>query len=1178
MRRLCLEAMAVDDKLVPVRPLAAFVGRERELTELRAAFATAAAGRGCLFLIAGEPGIGKTRLAEEAAGAVGIPAVWGRCSEGGGAPAYWPWIQVFRRLGSDIDPTALRDALGDSAATMACLAPDLVARAGCDPVPARPLESEDERFRLFDVATGVLCRLAEREPMVVVLDDLHAADEPSLLFLEFLARELRGSRLSVVGTYRELEARRDENRSRLLHAAARNGHRLPLVGLTLDEVGRLVRGTLGSGTDRSRADDLAGRLFRSTEGNPFFVDEMLRLIAAAPDSEAGDLRLPQGVRDAVRERFRPLSPGCRNVLTVAAVLGREFDLAILDAVVGAPGERAASLGAMGEAQAAGVVERMPDNVGRWTFAHALIQQTLYDQIAPADRARLHWKVAEVLAGQAAVVGDEPVAELAHHALHGLAVGDADKAVEYATRAGHHAASLLAHEVAASYFRQALDALALTNDGDLARRAEILLACAEAEAQAWNTDSAQVTFDRAAAVARELRQRDQSGAAELLARAALGHGRSGIGVPRGGRTDPTQVARLEEAIEALGSDQSALRARVLARLAVELYYSEASQRRSEVASEAARLARECGDVSTLAYVICAQHFAVWDSPDVERRLALANEAVRIAQRAGEQDTELVARLWRVLDVVEIGDFERWRRELDELETMARALRQPRSICFALTARAMRALWLSRFDEVEALGSEAVAIGQRAQDTAALVNYGLQRFEVLRARGAQEELLPEVGLWAQQMPDNPVVDCAHALLYADLGRLDEARRYFELIAADDFAPLRRVNGLCNVICWVAEACARIGDRDSALSLVAELRPRAGANLAFAPRILFGPGSHWLGLMVALRGDLDEAVELFSNSADRSRAAGGLASAAWSDLELSRVLVDRGALGDGERARDLLSRVGSVASEHGLVFLGSCAHEVSAECENRHATAAVGAGSAAVGATSMGGRVIRFPARTGARAVANPSIERVASYTLRREGDFWSASDGETTLRLKDSKGLRYIAQLLREPGREFHSLDLIATERAPIADAGASLVVARGTQRTDGMRATANPEVGDQMLDKQARAAYQRRLEDLREELEEATRFNDSGRAARAREEIDFIASELSRALGMGGRDRATGSAAERARVNVTRTVKAVIQRIARSDSNLGRYLETTIHTGTFCIYRPDPRIKVTWQLS
>lgn len=1176
--------MAVDNRDSPARLLPAFVGRERELAELRAGLEAVAGGRGCLFLIAGEPGIGKTRLAEEVA-AGHAAAVWGRCWEGGGAPAFWPWIQVFRRLADLFDPSTLRAAIGDAAGPVASLAPEFVARAGGDitPSPHHALDSEQDRFLLFDAACGVLRRLAEQRPLLLLFDDLHAADESSLLLIEFLSRELRNSHLAVVGTYREIEVQHDEKRAGLLHSAVRNGYRLPLAGLGRDEVERMVRRALGDSAGETRILRLAARIHRSTEGNPFFVDEVLRLVLAAPLGDDAELPLPHGVRDAVRERLRPLSSPCRTALTGAAVVGREFDLILLEAVAGTTVNRADLIDNLGEAERAGVVVRLPDAVGRYSFAHALIRETLYEEIAPSERARLHWEVAEALARQAAATGNEPLAELAHHALRGVACGDPARAVDFATRAGHRAAAQLAYEEAAECFRQALDALTLAKDTDLALRAEILLACGEAEAQAWNTDSAQVTFDRAAAAARELQRHDPETAASLLARAALGYGRTGLGVPRGSQTDPALVARLDEAMDALGSTEPALRARVLARLAVELYYSDATERRAALAREAAELARGCDDISALAYVVCAQHFALWDSPDVTMRLALADEAVRTAQRANEPDTEVVARLWKVLDVVESGDFERWERELDGLEKAARALRQPRSICFALTARAMRALWYSRFDEVEALGAQAVAIGGRAQDTAALVNYGLQRFAVQRARGAHDLLLPEVDSWSRQLPGNPVVDCARALLHADMGNIEEAKRHFALVAGDDYAALRRVNGLCNVLCWVAETCVRIGDRDSARLLEADLRPRAQNFLAFAPRIPFGPGAHWLGIVVALRGDYDEACTLLADAARRSRLGGGAEAAAWSEYELARILIERDGPGDRDRARGLLRDSAAVAGNLGLIMLGrrvaaaTAALEPVGEAEALRATSAAGNGTSH--GKSASGRVLKFPAVAGdrLRVVGDSAASGQARYTLRREGEFWSASDGETVVRLKDSKGLTYLAQLLRAPDREFHVLDLIAAERDR-AEPDPSTAAGNALLSSHGMHPTVDAESGDKLIDAQARSAYQRRLRELREELDEATRFNDTGRAERARGEIEFLARELARAVGIGGRDRTTRSGAERARVNVTRAVKAAIRRISRTNPNLGRYLETTIHTGMFCSYRPDPRMKVAWRLS
>jgi len=1170
--------------------------------ELRQGLDEVLAGHGRVFLIVGEPGIGKTRLAEETArlaSEAGALVCWGRCWEGGGAPAFWPWVQVLRHLARELDGATLAAAMGDGAARIAALAPEIAATEGATgaTTTARSpvIASEHERFPLFDAFTAFLRRLSAERPLVLVLDDLHAADDPSLLLLEFLAREIRDARLLVLGTYRDVEVQRQPEHARLLNAVARCGQRLPLGGLTEIDVERLVRAALGAPASEERVHRLVERVHRTSEGNPFFVDEILRLLLAEPPNAAGEPRIPAGIRETVRERLRPLAAECQKALGAAAVIGREFDLALLQALVertwNGEGAAATLLTTLGAAEVAGVVTRAAGAVARWSFCHGLLRDTLYEDLPPARRAQLHWELAETLATESAGARDAvPLAEIAHHYLRGAAVGDARKAVEYAARAGERAMALLAYEEAAASFQKALEAIALVRreEGDAldVRRVMLQLALGEAQGRAWNTTSAQQTFTRAAEQARALYEHAPEAAAALVARAALGFGGTGLGVPRGNTSDPALVALLDEALRLLGDSQPALRARVLARFAVELYFSGETERRMALSEEAVRLARQEGDVATLAYVVCAQHFALWDSPDVERRLALACEAIELAQRARDPDVEAAARLWRVLDRIEKGDGARWEAELDELDEFARKLRQPRMLVFAATLRATRALWRGRLAEVEAFGQRCLEIGQRAQDSGATLNVAIQRFALQRVRGEQAEQMPLVEMWMQQMPSNATLRCMRALLCADLDRREEAREELDRIAASDFADLRRVNGLPGQLAWLSEVCAYLGDRRRAELLQAYLRPYATAFLLGGPRIVFGPASHWLGVLAGVLGNLDEALEYLTAAAERSRALAGAPAAAWSEYEMARLLRRRGAAGDRDRAAVLCERAASTAAELGLAFLARRIEqeERTPAPQDERAALRVAAGGGAAeaapggGRGASGGRVLRFPGKASGRGTSQAPRSGAATYTLRCEGEFWTVSDGESVLRLKDTKGLRYLGQLLRHPDREFHVLDLIAPERDAGDRPAAGMSGLSERQLGDlGMHSAADAESGEKMLDAQARAAYQRRLEDLREDLEEATRFNDTERASRARIEMEFLAAELARAVGLGGRDRAMSSGAERARLNVTRAIKAVVRRIARSNPNLGRYLETTVRTGTFCSYRPDARIGVKWVL-
>jgi DNA-binding SARP family transcriptional activator len=350
------------------------VGRDEQLTALAAVLAGAAAGRARLVLVAGEPGIGKTRLAEEAArhaAARGAGVVWGRCFEGDGAPAFWPWVQVVRALLAEVPADRLAGVLGRSGGELSQLLPELRERVpGLEPPPV--VDMAAARFRLYQAVTEVLGRLAETRPLLVVVDDLHWADAGSLRLLVFLAGELRQARLLVLATYRDAEVVAGQPLAEALGALAREAvvERIALRGLDRAAVARLIAATTGS----PPVERLVRAVHDRTEGNPFFVTELLRLLQSEDGLEADDApaaagrEVPVGVRDVLRLRLARLPEQTNAVLLVAAVAGREFDLGLVEAVTGLDQEPA--LDAVEAAVVAGLVVEDQEVVGRYRFVHA----------------------------------------------------------------------------------------------------------------------------------------------------------------------------------------------------------------------------------------------------------------------------------------------------------------------------------------------------------------------------------------------------------------------------------------------------------------------------------------------------------------------------------------------------------------------------------------------------------------------------------------------------------------------------------------------------------------------------------------------------------------------------------------------------------------------------------------
>jgi len=1146
----------------------AFVGRGRERAELEAALRDALSGHGRLGVIVGDAGIGKTRLAAQlhaTAQAAGAAVRWARCWEGGGAPAFWPWTVALRGVARLLDNAALRAALGAGAAQIAALVPELRQRLPELPPPpaAAALDSEHARFPLFDAVSSFLRRVADVQPLVLVLDDVHATDQASLLLLAFLARELQDARLLVVATHREIDPAVDPEQARLLLAIGRAGVRLPLAGWDQTETADFVAAVCGA----SASEAFVGQLQRLTEGNPFFVDEIVRLLLAEGGGRlaaAPDLRLPNSIRATVLERVRPLAVAVRALLATAAVIGRNFDLAVLRAVAPA-GE--AVLDVLAAAETAGVLMRRPGLVPRYAFAHALIREALYDALPVGERLAAHLRIGAALERLFAADLGPHLDQIAHHYAQAAADGGAAKAIEFDIRAARRAASLLAYEEAVRHLQRALQSQALLAQSDAAAALELRLDLGEMQAASWSLEPAKATFRAAAGEARRL------GRGAALARAALGVAGLGFGLPRG-TVDAEIVALLEEALAGLARTDP-LWPRCAVRLAVELHFSADAEPRDALSRDAVRAARAAGDAATLAYVLNARHFAVWNSAPLEERLALTDEAIRLAETVSDGELALQGRIWRLLDLSEIGDVQAFDRELDTYTRLAELQRLPKFLGYAAALRGMRALWAGRFDDAIANAEAAQALGARVGDRAAFMSVGVQIFAARRAQGRLAEIEPLARVWGEQSPPIPAARCLLALTYADLDREAEARRVYELLAGDDFVALQRGNALHALVPWLSELCAYLGDARRAAILYRALLPYAGRNMGLGPNLSFGPATHGLARLATLLGQWDDAQRHFEQALDDAARAEGPAWLAAIQCDYGAALLEQSpdAAPRAAAFADAALSTATALGMSGLAQRAAALRERAAHTDPTRVAAVASAGGeserSANGREPSGGRVLRFPLRSAPRAATRGAAQ---DGQFRREGEYWTIGIGHDVVRLRDTSGLRYLAHLLRQPGQELPALTLAAVERGP-AEGGAPLHAAADAAQTGlGFDEAA---AAHELLDEQARAAYKRQLDELRGELDEARGFNDLARTAALERDIEFFTRELARAVGLHGRSRPGSTRAERARLNVTRAIRSTLKRIAAANRDLGLYFDTTVKTGAYCSYTPDPRLLVQW---
>ncbi len=884
-----------------------FVGREAELSELLSGVEAALGGGGGLFLLIGEPGIGKTRLAEEVvrrASARGARALVGRCWEAGGAPAYWPWVQSLRAYLSDRRAEELRRDLGSGAAELAQLVPELREVLPDLPEPDA-LDPERARFRLFDATASFLRRAAAARPIVLVLDDLHAADEPTLLLLRYVTQGLDGSRLLIIAAARDVDPTlRDPLASTLAELAReRATRRIDLRGLAEAEVGEYI--TQAAGFVPHPATVAA--IHAQTEGNALFVAEVTRLLIAEGALEGGSpeaVGIPRGVSEVIGRRVGRLSEECRHLLTLASVLGREFGLDALEGLSGVPAER--SLEVLDEAVAARLLTAPPGPQGRLRFAHALIRETLYEGLTRPSRVRLHRRAGQVLESVYERDPEPHLAELAHHYFEAAPGGDAERPFLYARRAADRALELLAYEEAARFYGLAIQAFELRQPVDRPTRCELLLARGEALAKAGNTPAAQEAFVAVADVARA------ASLPEYVARAALGYGGRFPFARAGG--DRRLVPLLEEALEALSDDDSVLRVRLLARLGGALRDQPSLEPRSSLSRQAVEIARRLGDPETLGYALISEYMATW-GPDAERLLAIAEEVSRLARDTGDPDLALHARTLQSIAWLTLGEVERATSVDDQYRALADRLNQPGQLWIFTMVRCIWALFRGELSEAEELAEQALELGSRAQSWDSGFSYRVAMFVLRREQGRLDEIEELIRRSADEYTGYRSLPCLAVLLDCELGREQDARRAFDLLAADDFAALPPDCEWLFCLCVLAEVASYLHDVARAEVLYRLLLPHARLNASVAGEVALGSVARYLGILASTTSRWGDAARHFEDALEMNASMGARPWLAHTQRDYARALLARDCAEDRERAESLLSQAQATYDELGM-----------------------------------------------------------------------------------------------------------------------------------------------------------------------------------------------------------------------------------------------------------------------
>ena len=891
-----------------------FVGRDEELERLLALWKEATVGDRRLALLGGEPGIGKTRLAVELAGQIrdsGGIVLAGRCDEDLGVP-YQPFVEALRHYVT----CAAERRLGRYAGDLVRLLPELPELIAGLPEPLRS-DPETERYRLFDALVAWLADVCAEAPVLLVLDDLHWAAKPTLLLLRHVLRSPEPLRLLMVGTYRDSEVGRGHPLSDLLAELRRDGEveRLAISGLDAAGVTAFIEAAAGHSLDDEEEQALPRVVWRETEGHPFFVAEVLRHLSESRAIEhqdgrwvlradLGELLIPEGVRDVVGRRLAHLDKSTNELLAVAAVVGLEFEAAVVERAGGVGEDEL--LGALDEATGARLLVEVPGP--RYRFSHALVRATLYDELTGARRVALHRRVAQAIESLHGRALDDHLPALAHHWARAAApAADSLRAIDYATRAGDRAVSQLAPDEAVSYYRQALELVDVAESEPAeGLQLRLLIALGEAQRQAGDPAHRETLLSAARLAA-------DKGDAAALARAALANTRA-IFSSTVGEVDEDRVAAIEAALDAIGDD-APTRARLLAALGQEIIFAgdRERERRMRLVDESLAIARSSGDNSTLAQVLLQNFYTISFPDTLEQRLAYTVELLRLAEHLEDPVITARALMYRARSLGESGNLEAGDACLDRAERLAEELGQPTLQWLVGHLRTVRTILAGDLEEgerrVHAWFELGQATGQRDAGVFLAAHLFLVRFDQGRLAELEESLAERVAA----APGLPMLHAYLALLLCEVERSDEARLHYEPLAVENFA-LPRDSTWILAIPLCAAVCAGLGDRARAPMLFNMLQSYAD-QFVFTAGGSLGAVAYYLAILASTSGDFDEAERRFGDAAATHERIGAPTWLARTRLEWARMLIARGSPGDAERARQLVGQALTTARELGL-----------------------------------------------------------------------------------------------------------------------------------------------------------------------------------------------------------------------------------------------------------------------
>jgi tetratricopeptide (TPR) repeat protein len=874
-----------------------FVGRHQEMDDLKAALEDTLGGRGRMVTLVGEPGIGKTRTARELAtyaGLRGAQVLWGRCYEEQGVPPYWPWVQAIRDYAREKTPEELTSVMGSGASEIAEVVSDVRTKLPGLPKPT-PMDSpEAARFRLFDSISTFLRNASIKQPIMLVLDDLQWSDRPSLVLLQFLVREMGNSRILLVGTYRDVELNRQHPLSETLGDLNRESQfqRVLLRGLTRDDVGRFIE--IVSGFDAP--ESLVSTVHTQTEGNPLFVTEIVRHLVQEGEltqehvrtRESWEIRVPEGVREVIGRRLNRLSERCNETLTIAACIGREFNLEQLGSIINDLNQDML-LDVLEEALATKLIEELPTSVGLYQFTHALMQEALITELSLTRRVRLHAQIAQSLESLYGGEAESHAAQLVHHFSQAETLLGTQKLVRYSMAAGKQALEGNAYEDALPYFETASSSI---HDGTPPQEAgQILFDLGRSQSAVGQLSVAFQTLKRAYDFF--VRSGNQNDAVTV---AVYPHTVYGSEV----------ITFLEGALD-LVSSESREAAHIISRLGISYAVEGQMGTAQESYEKALSIARQEGDIGFESMTLTRYATLEWQKLNIHKARELLETSLRLPRETGNLLPEHQIHLQMSFCCNIAGDSTKALEHAEQCTVIAERLNDWIRLAQALMVRQLAHLVVGDWSKTQSYTFRSLEGAYHVAFVSRLICAEFQIGNFSRGHELIDEMAALVNSGAGSMTD--VQGGAHIALAGMVINDDSIIEIAESVAQKVLDSSGSEMG--KVLARMSQSLIAVHRQDKPLAQIQYDHFNAHRGLCIEAISI----DRLLGLLARTLGNFEVSNTHFIEAVTFCRKAGYRPELAWSLHDYAEMLVERDEPGDSEKATSMLDEALQISTNLGM-----------------------------------------------------------------------------------------------------------------------------------------------------------------------------------------------------------------------------------------------------------------------